>query len=56
MEYKKGIINGHAVKFPLLVKIKMDDGLFPSTIGDVNFNEQVKIWPLLKKIKGRNFK
>jgi len=40
----QGLISGQAVRFPLLVKIKMDEDLIPSTIGDENFIEQAKAW------------
>ncbi|GAB1157863.1 ATP-binding protein [Paenibacillus illinoisensis] len=40
----QGLISGQAVRFPLLVKIKLDDDLVPSTIGDENFIEQAKAW------------
>lgn len=40
----QGLISGQAVRFPLLVKIKMDEDLVPTTIGDENFIEQAKAW------------
>jgi DNA helicase HerA-like ATPase len=54
----QGIISGQAVRFPLLVKIKLDEDLIPSTIGDENFIEQAKNWSFsqeaqeVKAIKG----
>ncbi|ERM19947.1 ATP-binding protein [Brevibacillus laterosporus] len=40
----QGLISGQAVRFPILVKIKMDEDLIPSTIGDENFIEQARAW------------
>lgn len=40
----QGLISGQAVRFPLLVKIKMDEDLVPSNIGDENFLEQASKW------------
>jgi uncharacterized protein len=40
----QGLISGQAVRFPLLVKIKMDEDLIPSTIGDESFIEQAQNW------------
>lgn len=40
----QGLISGQAVRFPLLVKIKMDEELIPSTIGDENFLKQAQGW------------
>lgn len=40
----QGIISGQAVRFPLLVKIRMDDDLRYTDLGDENFIEQVSNW------------
>ncbi|MFE0625222.1 ATP-binding protein [Priestia aryabhattai] len=40
----QGLISGQAVRFPLLVKIKMDTDLIPTTIGDENFISQATNW------------
>jgi hypothetical protein len=40
----QGIISGQAVRFPLLVSIKMDQDLVYDGLGDENFLEQVKAW------------
>lgn len=40
----QGIISGQAVRFPLLVKIKMDDDLRYDELGDENFIQQAKMW------------
>lgn len=40
----QGIISGQAVRFPLLVKIKMDEDLIYTDLGDENFFEQVRAW------------
>jgi DNA helicase HerA-like ATPase len=40
----QGIISGQAVRFPLLVKIKKDDDLIYSDLGDENFLEQARKW------------
>lgn len=47
----QGLISGQAVRFPLLVKIKMDHDLVPSTIGDENFIEQASKWQNTKEGK-----
>lgn len=40
----QGVISGQAVRFPLLVKIKMDEDLIYTDLGDENFFEQVRTW------------
>jgi len=40
----QGVISGQAVRFPLLVKIKMDEDLIYTDLGDENFFEQVQTW------------
>lgn len=40
----QGVISGQAVRFPLLVKITMDDDLRYDGLGDENFFEQVRDW------------
>jgi DNA helicase HerA-like ATPase len=40
----QGIISGQAVRFPLLVKIDMDEDLIYSELGDENFFQQVRSW------------
>ena len=40
----QGIVSGQAVRFPLLVKIRMDDDLIFSDLGDENFLQQAKDW------------
>lgn len=40
----QGIISGQAVRFPLLVKIKMDEDLIYTDMGDENFLEQSRDW------------
>lgn len=40
----QGVISGQAVRFPLLVKIKMDADLVFTDLGDENFLEQVREW------------
>lgn len=40
----QGVISGQAVRFPLLVKIKMDEDLVYTDLGDENFFEQVRAW------------
>jgi hypothetical protein len=40
----QGIISGQAVRFPLLVRIKMDEELVYTDLGDENFLEQAENW------------
>jgi DNA helicase HerA-like ATPase len=40
----QGLVSGQAVRFPLLVRIKMDEDLQSSTVGDENFFEQAEKW------------
>ncbi len=40
----QGIISGQAVRFPLLVRIRMDEDLIYSDLGDENFLEQAARW------------
>ncbi|MBK9137473.1 MAG: ATP-binding protein [Verrucomicrobia bacterium] len=40
----QGIISGQAVRFPLLVRIKMDEDLIYTDLGDENFLEQARKW------------
>ncbi|MGN6569214.1 MAG: ATP-binding protein [Flavipsychrobacter sp.] len=40
----QGIVSGQAVRFPLPVKIQMDEDLLNSEIGDEDFFDQVAIW------------
>jgi DNA helicase HerA-like ATPase len=40
----QGVVSGQAVRFPLLVKIKMDDDLRYDGLGDENFIQQVNEW------------
>jgi DNA helicase HerA-like ATPase len=40
----QGIISGQAVRFPLLVRIKMDEDLIFDGLGDENFLQQAKGW------------
>lgn len=40
----QGVISGQAVRFPLLVKIRMDDDLIYTDLGDENFLEQASKW------------
>jgi hypothetical protein len=40
----QGIISGQAVRFPLLVKIKMDEDLMFSDLGDEKFLKQAREW------------
>lgn len=40
----QGIISGQAVRFPLLVRIRMDEDLIYSELGDENFLEQAANW------------
>jgi len=49
----QGIVSGQAVRFPLLVKIKMDEDLIFSDLGDENFFKQVKEWKPDKNHKTR---
>jgi hypothetical protein len=50
----QGIISGQAVRFPLLVSIKMDQDLISSELGgDENFLEQAKAWKPDKHAKVR---
>ena len=49
----QGIISGQAVRFPLLVSIKMDTDLIFDGLGDENFFEQVKTWKPDKHAKVR---
>ncbi len=45
----QGVVSGQAVRFPLLVKIKMDEDLIYSDLGDENFMQQVSEWKPDKK-------
>lgn len=49
----QGIISGQAVRFPLLVSIKMDEDLIFDGLGDENFLQQVKAWKPDKHAKVR---
>lgn len=40
----QGVVSGQAVRFPLLVKIRMDEDLRYDGLGDENFFEQVREW------------
>lgn len=40
----QGIISGQAVRFPLLVRIKMDEDLIYTDLGDENFLQQAREW------------
>lgn len=40
----QGVISGQAVRFPLLVQIKMDADLVYTDLGDENFLQQVREW------------
>ncbi len=40
----QGVISGQAVRFPLLVKIRMDEDLVYTDMGDENFLAQVRGW------------
>ena len=40
----QGIISGQAVRFPLLVRIRMDEDLIYTDLGDENFLQQAKAW------------
>lgn len=40
----QGVVSGQAVRFPLLVKIKMDEDLIYTDLGDENFLQQVRQW------------
>lgn len=40
----QGIISGQAVRFPLLVRIKLDEDLIYTDLGDENFLEQARKW------------
>ncbi|HLH31027.1 MAG TPA: ATP-binding protein [Terriglobia bacterium] len=40
----EGIVSGQAVRFPLVVRIKFDDDLVTSTIGDEDFVKAVQAW------------
>lgn len=40
----QGIVSGQVVRFPLPVKIRMDDELLSSEIGDEDFFEQMEAW------------
>jgi DNA helicase HerA-like ATPase len=40
----EGIVSGQAVRFPLVVRIKFDDDLVTSTIGDEDFVKAVQTW------------
>lgn len=40
----QGIISGQAVRFPLLVRIKMDEDLVYTDLGDENFLAQARDW------------
>jgi uncharacterized protein len=40
----EGIISGQAVRFPLVVRVKFDDDLVTSTIGDEDFVRAVQTW------------
>jgi DNA helicase HerA-like ATPase len=40
----QGIISGQSVRFPLLVKIRMDEDLIFTDLGDENFLQQVNAW------------
>jgi len=41
----QGIVSGQAVRFPLLVKIRFDDDLVSSSLGDENLISIVQNWP-----------
>jgi hypothetical protein len=49
----QGIISGQAVRFPLLVSIKMDEDLMFAGLGDEDFLKQVKAWKPDKHAKVR---
>jgi DNA helicase HerA-like ATPase len=55
----QGIISGQAVRFPLLVSIKMDEDLAYTGLGDENFLQQAKAWkpdkhaPVRDRVAGR---
>jgi len=55
----QGIISGQAVRFPLLVRIKMDEDLVYDGLGDENFLQQAKSWkpdkdaPVRERVAGR---
>ena len=40
----QGIVSGQVVRFPLPVKVRMDDELLSSEIGDEDFFEQMETW------------
>lgn len=40
----QGIVSGQAVRFPLLVRIRMDEDLVYTDLGDENFLEQARTW------------
>ncbi|MBI4324663.1 MAG: ATP-binding protein [Chloroflexi bacterium] len=55
----QGIISGQAVRFPLLVRIKMDEDLVYTDLGDENFLQQAEAWkpdkhaPVRERVAGR---
>ncbi len=49
----QGIVSGQAVRFPLLVKIKMDNDLIFDGLGDENFLAQARAWKPDGKAKTR---
>lgn len=40
----QGIVSGQVVRFPLPIKVRMDEDLLSSEIGDENFFDQVAAW------------
>jgi DNA helicase HerA-like ATPase len=55
----QGIISGQAVRFPLLVKIRMDEDLVYTGLGDENFLAQARDWkpdkhaPVRERVAGK---
>ena len=49
----QGIVSGQAVRFPLVVRIKMDEDLIYEGLGDENFLAQARNWKPDAKAKTR---
>ncbi|HNS70890.1 MAG TPA: ATP-binding protein [Candidatus Paceibacterota bacterium] len=55
----QGIISGQAVRFPLLARIRMDEDLIYTDLGDENFLKQAQDWkpdphaPVRKRVAGK---
>jgi len=53
----QGIVSGQVVRFPLPVRVKMDEELRSSEIGDENFLDQASKWkPDAKSAMRQKFK